>query len=92
MRYLGTKTDLVEKIYELIKEKKIDNENYTFCDAFSGTGAVGEFLKDKFRIIANDIQYYSYIMSQAKLNTPDLKFSQLDQKLQRKLFSAVQRL
>ena len=77
MRYLGTKTELVDKIYELIKDKSIDNENYTFCDAFSGTGAVGGFLKDKFRIIANDVQYYSFIISQAKLNTPDLKFSKL---------------
>lgn len=77
MRYLGTKTELVDKIYELIKDKKIDNENFTFCDAFSGTGAVGESLKDKFRIIANDVQYYSFIISQAKLNTPDLKFLKL---------------
>lgn len=77
VRYLGTKTELVDKIYELIKDKKVDNENFTFCDAFSGTGAVGEFLKDKFRIIANDVQYYSFIISQAKLNTPDLKFRKL---------------
>ncbi|MCL2485449.1 MAG: Dam family site-specific DNA-(adenine-N6)-methyltransferase [Endomicrobia bacterium] len=77
MRYIGTKTDLVGKIFELIKDKKINDENFTFCDVFSGTGAVGEFLKDKFRIIANDVQYYSYILSQAKLNTPDLLFSQL---------------
>jgi len=77
MRYLGTKTKLVDKLYKLIKDKKIDNENFTFCDAFSGTGAVGEFLKDKFRITANDVQYYSFIISQAKLNTPDLQFHKL---------------
>lgn len=77
MRYLGTKTELVDIIYDLIKDKKIDNENFTFCDAFSGTGAVGEFFKDKFRIIANDVQYYSYILSQAKLNTPDLQFKKI---------------
>ena len=77
MRYLGTKTTLVDEIYGLINDKGISNDNYTFCDAFSGTGAVGEFLKDKFRIIANDVQYYSFVMTQAKLNTPDLKFSKL---------------
>lgn len=77
MRYLGTKTKLVDEIYKLIKDKGIENENYTFCDAFSGTGAVGEYLKDKFRIIANDVQYYSYIITQAKLNTPDLQFTKL---------------
>lgn len=77
MRYIGSKTALVDNIYELIKLKKIDHENYTFCDAFSGTGTVGEFFKDKFRIIANDIQYYSFVISQAKLNTPDMTFSRL---------------
>lgn len=77
MRYIGNKASLVERIYELIKQKHIDDENFTFCDAFSGTASVGEFFKDKFRVIANDNQYYSYILSQAKLNTPDMKFARL---------------
>lgn len=77
MRYIGNKNDLLDHIYQLIKDKNIYNENYTFCDAFSGTCAVGEYFKDKFRIIANDIQYYSFIMSHARLNTPDLNFSLL---------------
>lgn len=77
MRYLGTKTNLVDEIYKLITDKRLNNENYIFCDAFSGTAAVGEYLKDKFRIIANDNQYYSYVLSQAKLNTPDLQFAKL---------------
>lgn len=77
MRYIGNKTSLVDNIHSLIKHKKIDNNSYTFCDAFSGTGAVGEYFKDKFRIIANDIQYYSFVVSQAKLNTPDMSFLRL---------------
>ena len=77
MRYIGNKNTLLNDIYKLIKQKRIDNESYTFCDAFSGTGVVGEYFKDKFRIIANDIQYYSFVMSQARLNTPDMTFSQL---------------
>lgn len=77
MRYLGTKTNLVADIHQLIKDKNLENENYIFCDAFSGTGAVGEYLKDRFRIIANDVQFYSFVISQAKLNTPDLKFTKL---------------
>ena len=78
MRYIGSKTALVENIHDLIKIKNIDQSILTFCDAFSGTGAVGEYFKDKFRIIANDVQYYSYVISQAKLNTPDLKFDKLN--------------
>ena len=42
----------------------------SFCDVFSRTDTIGELLKDKFRIIANDIQYYSYIILQVKLDTP----------------------
>ena len=77
MRYLGAKTELVDRIYSLIKSLKLNNQNYTFCDAFAGTCAVGEYMKDKFRIIANDNQYYSYVISHAKLNTPDLTFPKL---------------
>ncbi len=33
--------------------------------------------KDRYRITANDIQYYSYIMAQAKLNTPRFTFKKL---------------
>lgn len=77
MRYIGSKRSLVENIYELIKQKKLDVDTFTLFDAFSGTGTVGEFFKDKFRIIANDNQYYSFVMTQAKLNTPDMSFSRL---------------
>lgn len=77
MRYIGNKNALVDSIYKLIKDKKIDKKSYTFCDAFSGTGVVGEYFKNKFRIIANDIQYYSFVISHAKLNVPDMNFSQL---------------
>lgn len=78
MRYIGAKTELLEEIADFISEQKIKSkDSLTFCDAFSGTGAVGEYFKDKYRITANDNQYYSFVMAQAKLNTPDLKFSKL---------------
>lgn len=78
MRYIGNKTKIVDQIESLIKELKINKENYTFFDAFSGTGTVGNYFKDKFKIIANDNLYSSYVITQAKLNTPDLKFSKLN--------------
>ena len=78
MRYLGAKTELVDRIYSLIKALKIDDNKNIFCDIFAGTCAVGEYMKDKFRIIANDNQYYSYVISHAKLNTPDLSFQKLN--------------
>lgn len=78
MRYIGAKTDLLPEIADFIKRQGILNDsNLTFCDAFSGTAAVGDYFKDKFRIIANDIQYYSYVITYAKLNTPDMTFPKL---------------
>lgn len=77
MRYIGNKNKILNYIETLINDKKINKQNYTFCDAFSGTATVGNYFKDKFKIIANDNLYTSYVMSQAKLNTPDLKFELL---------------
>lgn len=77
MRYIGNKNKILNYIESLIKDKKINKENYTFCDAFSGTATVGNYFKDRFKIIANDNLYTSFIMSNARLNTPDLKFEKL---------------
>lgn len=78
MRYIGAKTELLQEISDFISEQNIKSEeSLTFCDAFSGTSAVGEYFKDQFRITANDNQYYSFVMAHAKLNTPDLKFQKL---------------
>ncbi|MEG0340343.1 MAG: DNA adenine methylase, partial [Oscillospiraceae bacterium] len=41
-----------------------DGDNYVFADLFAGTGVVGTTFKAKgCKIIANDIQYYSYILN-----------------------------
>lgn len=77
MRYIGSKGKIVDQIEDLIKSLKLDKENYTFFDAFSGTATVGNYFKDKYKIIANDTLYSSYVMTQAKLNTPDMSFKRL---------------
>ena len=77
MRYIGNKQKILGYIEELLLDKKLTEKNYTFCDVFSGTATVGNYFKDKFKIIANDNLYMSYVVSQAKLNTPDLKFKDL---------------
>lgn len=78
MRYMGSKTKIVDQIEDLIIKLKIYKNNYTFFDAFSGTSTVGNHFKDKFKIIASDTLYSSYVLTQAKLNTPDMKFSKLN--------------
>ncbi|MCL2327154.1 MAG: DNA adenine methylase [Bacteroidetes bacterium] len=77
MRYIGSKISILNEIGKLLSNKGLVEQQLIFCDAFSGTSSVCEYLKNKFQIIANDIQYYSYVIAQAKLNTPDFKFAKL---------------
>ncbi len=65
MRYLGNKMRLLTCIQDVIEKYGIQGE--TFADLFSGTGCVGDYFKDKYKIISNDFLYYSSIMSKAKL-------------------------
>ena len=38
-----------------------------FVDLFAGTGAVSDFFKGKYRVIANDYMFYSTILARAKI-------------------------
>lgn len=66
MRYLGSKTKLLSSIEEVIKENNIEGE--IFADLFAGTGSVGDFFKDRYKIISNDFLFYSYVINRAKLS------------------------
>lgn len=77
MRYLGNKQSLLEILEDEISVKIPNKDKVVFCDAFSGTATVGNHFKDKCEIIANDNLYFSYVISYAKLNKPDMKFSKL---------------
>ena len=72
LRYLGNKTKLLIFIESVIDKYNIEGE--TFGDLFSGTGSVGDFFKNSYKILSNDFLYYSYVINKAKLNnnkTPD---------------------
>lgn len=77
MRYIGNKEKILGEIQELIVNNKLDKKCKVFCDAFSGTATVGEKFKNVFKVIANDNLYMSYVISNAKLNTPDGKYEGL---------------
>ena len=57
MRYIGNKEKILKEIEDVIIDNKLEKKCQSFFDAFSGTSTVGEFFKDKFKIIANDIKY-----------------------------------
>jgi len=79
MNYIGSKLSLLNFIEKSIDEVVGKNTDYTFCDLFAGTGAVGTHFKKKgYRVIANDIQYYSYVLNRHYIgNHRELRFEKL---------------
>lgn len=66
MNYIGSKyslLDFLETTIEKITGYK-NGDNFIFGDLFAGTGIVGQTYKAKgCKVIANDIQYYSYVLN-----------------------------
>lgn len=82
MNYIGSKLSLLEFIEEsmnIVVDKNCD----TFCDLFAGTGIVGSYFKRKgYKIIANDIQYYSYVLNRHYIgNHKELNFEKLTKEI-----------
>jgi len=79
MNYIGSKLSLLEFLENSINKVVGKNDNKIFCDLFAGTGAVGLYFKKKgFQVIANDIQYYSYVLNRHYIgNHRPLSFSKL---------------
>lgn len=74
MRYLGSKTKLLSSIEEVIMDNNVTGE--IFLDLFAGTGCVGDYFKDRYKIVSNDFLFYSYILNYAKLknsHVPEFK-------------------
>jgi adenine-specific DNA-methyltransferase len=82
MNYIGSKKSLLqfleESIYQVVGKK-----DFTFLDLFAGTGIVGQYFKSKgHKVIANDLQYYSFILNKNYIeNHKILKFSKLEKEL-----------
>lgn len=66
MRFIGNKTNLLEKIKEVIDENCSDGSR-VFCDIFAGTGSVSRYFKPYYRIISNDLLYFSHILTAATI-------------------------
>ncbi|HED38784.1 MAG TPA: modification methylase [Ignavibacteria bacterium] len=82
MNYIGSKLSLLEFLDESIN-KVVDKDCDTFCDLFAGTGIVGRYFKRKgYKIVANDIQYYSYVLNRHYIgNHKELTFSKLSKEI-----------
>lgn len=81
MRYIGNKTNLLENINQVIKDNCQGDEK-SFCDLFSGTASVARYFKNKYRIISNDLLYFSYILQRATISSNEIpKFEKLKKEL-----------
>ncbi|MCH3923459.1 MAG: DNA adenine methylase [Bacteroidales bacterium] len=84
MNYIGCKYKLLPFVYDCIHKITKDDKNITtFCDIFAGTGVVGSYFKQKgYKIIANDLQYYSYVLNQQYIkNHTTLLFKGLEEEI-----------
>lgn len=65
MNYIGSKFKLSKFIKTEIKNVVGEMKDKVFCDLFAGTGAIGRVFKtESKKIIANDFEYYAYILNQ----------------------------
>lgn len=69
MRYIGNKTKLLDFIENEVSDiENVYSDFDTFFDVFSGTGCVGERMKEKFHIYACDLLYSSYVISYCNIS------------------------
>lgn len=81
MRYIGNKTNLLKNINKVIKDNCDGNEK-VFCDLFSGTSSVARFFKNRYKIISNDILYFSYVLQRATITNNEIPdFEKIKNKL-----------
>ena len=71
MRYIGSKTLLLENIEKIIKKHTTGRET-TFCDIFSGTGVVARYFKPTYQVYTNDTLHFSYCIQKATIENNEI--------------------
>ncbi len=81
MNYIGSKYSLMDFLTTTIADVAGTNtKGKVFADLFAGTGVVGKTFKEQgYRVISNDIQYYSYVLNKHLIeNVPPLRVDIVD--------------
>lgn len=73
MRYMGTKSYLLDFIIPTIR--KLVKNGETILDLMAGTHSIGYALKKQYRILANDIQEYSFTIGKAIIENNSVNIS-----------------
>ncbi|WP_237800069.1 Dam family site-specific DNA-(adenine-N6)-methyltransferase [Corynebacterium accolens] len=77
MRYIGSKRLLIEDIQNILEPHLRGNEE-SFLDLFGGTNVVAAGFKPQYRVITNDLLYFSFLHAKATLeNNVQPKFKRL---------------
>ena len=77
LRYIGSKLNLIENIEDFI-EKQTDGTEKSFLDLFAGSNIVAAHFKQKYEVYTNDLLYFSFVLSKAKIeNNNPLNFEKL---------------
>ena len=66
MRYIGSKANLLDEINSIL-EPHLSGKESIFVDLFAGSNSVGKFFKNRFKIISNDLMYFSYVIAKANI-------------------------
>jgi len=77
MRFIGNKELITVEIRDLLAKKGLLNKNFTFFDAFCGTGAVSDAFKDSFNLIVNDLLNWCVLYTMGRVCVNDCKFKKL---------------
>ncbi len=78
MRYLGNKESILDEISSLLESKNLLKSEYTFFDAFCGSGSVADFFKKIYNnIIINDNLMWSVVYSKGRICAPNCTFEKL---------------
>lgn len=65
LKYMGSKREILEFVEDAIEALNVKAE--WFCDLFSGTSVVAGTFRNKYNVMANDVQSYSSIFSHTYL-------------------------
>ena len=77
MRFIGNKELIISDIKALLNELGLTDNGLTLFDAFCGTGAVSDSLKNSFSIVSNDILRWCVIYTRGRVCANDCTFENL---------------
>jgi adenine-specific DNA-methyltransferase len=77
MRFIGNKELITSDIRKLLEEQGLANKGLTLFDAFCGTGAVSDALKDSYNIVANDMLTWCSIYTRGRIYGNNCSFKNL---------------